>query len=264
MTRRAAAILGALASQVVLFNVEPVTLDIDRTPVLMQEAPTIIDQLITWNQQAWDNFLNNEFCALGYNSSASDFNDKYRGYAEQDYLYLIEYVRFINYRGLQEPITHTKEGLQELVVNVTRNVGYVNDSYDDLTTGMNVTADDVASLRPAPSMWGYTSWEELSAITDDSFSNYVRAIPCIYGWYKIAEKLQNSGPGVNNTFFYNYWFQQNIGNSSAVKISEYLETLRSRYESPANWEKWNASFHQALAFESAFFQAGLREEWYQS
>ncbi|KAG7439712.1 uncharacterized protein BT62DRAFT_1013596 [Guyanagaster necrorhizus] len=256
MSRRAAIIIHALESQKGPFKLKAPMLDADGTLIKKRDAPTLIEELIAENEEVWNNFLTNEFCTLGYKTPASDFDDTYR-----DYLYLIEYVRFVHYRDLQEPSAHTKEGLVNLLGSVSDNVDYVEGNYETCITptpnGIGIPEEELLNEKPSPALLGYTSWEQLSGITDDSFSNFVRAIPCVYGWNKIAEKLQSEGDGEQGTLFYKSWFQANLDDSYASTLSEYLEANHSTYDSPGNKDKWSVAFHEACQFETALFAAGL-------
>ncbi|PBK67966.1 hypothetical protein ARMSODRAFT_1005005 [Armillaria solidipes] len=249
------------------FKLKAVSLDDDRPPIPLPkpEGPraqhTLIEQLIINNQYVWRKFMANQFCADGYKSPANKFDDKFRAMSKQDYLYLIEYVRFVNFRSLQEPSAHTEDGLSDMVSDLNKNVKDVQDYFDSCIKDMQINGDDLLEESASTTVLGYSSWEQLCAMTDDAFSNFIRAVPCVYGWNKIAQRLKQEGPGETDTLFYNYWFLQNLDSGSADRLSQFLEDNRSKYESPGSMEKWNAAFRQACLFETAFFKAAQRGDW---
>ncbi|KAG7439714.1 uncharacterized protein BT62DRAFT_924537 [Guyanagaster necrorhizus] len=234
MTCRAAAILGTLESQVVPFKLK--ALDVDHLPMRMQDRPTLIEELIVNNE---------ELLHLSLMTSS-----------EQDYLYLIEYICFINYQALQDPLAHTQEGLNNMATRITRNMGYVNDNYDDCINGMKILADDLLNEKASPALLEYTSWEQLSAGNSMHLS-------CLY--------LQNSNQSLlaerdssaaKDTLFYKYWFEANFDPGSVNRLSNYLEANHAFYDCSSNKDKWNTGFHQACLFETAFFAVGLNKDWY--
>ncbi|PBK94499.1 hypothetical protein ARMGADRAFT_1164632 [Armillaria gallica] len=249
------------------FKLRAATLDDERPPIPLPkpkgpiEQYTLIEQLIMNNEDVWTKFLENQFCADGYKSPANEFDDKFRAMSRQDYLYLIEYARFVNFRSLQEPGAHTEDGLEDVLNNLNKNVKEVQDYFNSCINDMHINGDDLLKEKASTMVLGYSSWEQLSAMTDDAFSNYIRAVPCVYGWNKIAQKLEQEGPGQTDPLFYQYWFVQNIDPGSANRLSQFLEDNRSQYESPGSMEKWNIAFRQACLFETAFFTAAQREDW---
>lgn len=99
---------------------------------------------------------------------------------QEDYKYLIEYVRFVNYRYRQDRITRTSAGLREVVEYLPRKVDDVDGFFETCVKDMNISGEDLLEDKVSPQVLGYTSWEQLYAMTDDVYSNYVRMIPCIY------------------------------------------------------------------------------------
>jgi len=56
---------------------------------------------------------------------------------------------------------------------------YVDDFFDICVGQMEINEQELLDERSSPPVLGYTAWEQISAMTDDVFSNYVRMIPCI-------------------------------------------------------------------------------------
>ncbi|KAF8241365.1 hypothetical protein K440DRAFT_665347, partial [Wilcoxina mikolae CBS 423.85] len=220
--------------------------------------PTVIERLIAANSDVWEKLMNNQFCKLGYTSSATKFDNIYRAFAKQDYLYLLEYARLFTFRALRDPATHTLAGLRKMVVeDLPRKVNDAEEFLEACVGSMGISEEEMVRESMGPQIAGYTSWLQLHAMTDDVFAGYVRMVPCLYGWNAIAHRLSLSYTATENTLFHTHWFRDSILDRSANKLSDYLEANRVDYECPANWKKWNESFRQACLFEIAFFEAAM-------
>lgn len=101
-------------------------------------------------------------------------------YVQEDYKYLIEYVRFVNYRYLQDLTTRTSAGLKEMLNYLQQKVDTVDSFFATCVNQMKISTQDLLDDGVSPQVLGYTSWEQLYSDTDDVYSNYVRLIPCIY------------------------------------------------------------------------------------
>ena len=101
-------------------------------------------------------------------------------YVQENYKFLIEYARFINYRYLQDPTTCTSAGLKEMLECLPRKVKDADDFFEICVSSMNISEKDLLENRVSPQNLGYTSWMQMYAMTDDVYSNYVRMIPCVY------------------------------------------------------------------------------------
>jgi hypothetical protein len=61
-----------------------------------------------------------------------------------------------------------------------KKVDFVGEFFDSCVSGMGINAQELVTERFSPQALGYSAWEQLSAMTDDAFSSYIRLIPCIY------------------------------------------------------------------------------------
>ncbi|KAI1119480.1 hypothetical protein F5Y14DRAFT_457747 [Nemania sp. NC0429] len=198
---------------------------------------TLIASLIESNRRLYDRFLNNCFCrgmAQGLLPLGA-----YEEFAKQDYLYLLDSIRFkalrfakCNFRGdLNDMKTESDK--------IARAVGYAQDWKQTCISKLRIPESEMDNIQPSVAEMAYSGFLQNQTSQDDWFSLYVIMIPS------------------KDTVFYETWIQPNLGDASAQKLSRFLEANRGANTSPVNKDRWNELFRNALKLELELFNSSL-------
>jgi thiaminase len=67
-----------------------------------------------------------------------------------------------------------------MVEYLPKKVKDVDDFFGFCVKDMKISEADLLEDKVSPQVLGYTSWEQMYAMTDDVYSTTVRMIPCVY------------------------------------------------------------------------------------
>ncbi|KAF9630189.1 hypothetical protein BFW01_g370 [Lasiodiplodia theobromae] len=227
---------------------------------------TLIDTLWRDNQDLVDQFLNNDFLKLQAEGTTENTISSYQYYTVQDYYYLVDYVQYKALRMTTFSESFPTELLSVLAEETASMQGDVDYAWsfrnDTLATTLSVPLDVVDAGRRGVAQLAYSDWLQKN-LDLGWFTLHVMAIPCIYGWAKLAEHLDSSNTTRKDTVFYKTWIEPNLdpsyGNAlmGADKAGDFLEANRDVYYSADANQTWTSVFRQALQFEISLFNSAI-------
>ncbi|KAK4220656.1 hypothetical protein QBC38DRAFT_172356 [Podospora fimiseda] len=183
----------------------------------------------------------------------------YQDFAKQDYLYLIENVRFKALRFAKLKSTAQLEEWRAQSQRITSAVNIVEDWRKTCIEDLKIPASEMKNIEPSAAQIGYASFLNGQTILDDWFSLYITTIPCIYGWSQIAKRLDEDPRTDHGTPFYKTFIKPNLESESAKKLCQFIEANRKFWSSGVTENVWNTLFRTALKFEIALFDSVLVE-----
>ncbi|KAI0012091.1 hypothetical protein F4779DRAFT_614801 [Xylariaceae sp. FL0662B] len=231
-----------------------------RRDVADPDPETLIAKLWRENEDLVGQFLNVEFLRFQADNPQNETLPSYQYYSVQDYYYLVDYVQFKALR-----MTTTAEfSATQLLATLDAETASVQGSVDDawgfrngtLARDLAVPLDAVDGGRRAGPELAYADWLQKN-LDLGWFALHVMTIPCIYGWGRLAAKLESSNTTRRDTVFYRTWVQANNDPSYGQNLSDFLESYRADYESADAKRTWTAVFRQALQFEIDLFDSAL-------
>ncbi|GKZ23565.1 hypothetical protein AbraIFM66951_007555 [Aspergillus brasiliensis] len=215
-------------------------------------------------QYLWDNnpdlvarFMNNSFVWTQATTTSDANDDAFRFYSLQDYHYLIDYTQYKSIKMGSFPIVNTSalfEVVEDQSKSIHDDVDYIAAFKSEIINDLGISADTVDQCERNSAEAGYANWLQRNSQLDWYTMN-VMMIPCIWGWPRLAQSLQNNNETLTGTLFYNHWISENNDTSYADNLEDTLNQYHDQYDSPINREIWNAVFRQALKFEIGLFES---------
>ncbi|KAK0701094.1 hypothetical protein B0T26DRAFT_627874, partial [Lasiosphaeria miniovina] len=173
----------------------------------------------------------------------------------QDYLYLLDNVRFKALRFAKLGSRTAFSDLRAQSQKISSAVDYAEEWKKICVNDLGISATAIEDIEPSAAEIGYSSFLESQTMIDDWFSLYIITIPCVYGWNRIAERLDKDPRTDKSTRFYKTWIEPNLDDQYGKKLSQFIEANRGVYTSSANKSVWNHLFRTALKFEIGLFDS---------
>ncbi|KAL7621809.1 hypothetical protein AAE478_007309 [Parahypoxylon ruwenzoriense] len=228
--------------------------------------PTAVAEVL-WNDKGNADlvkmFMNNTFGWQLATKNDSETVETFKYYSVQDYYYLLEYVNqkataMIAYPedSIPEFVQYQNSTAHSMVKDAAFAASFRDSLMNERTFNIPSTTIDNGHLHPAA--LGYAKWLQQTTKLG-WYASQVARLPCIYGWPKLAASLQvvADSSGNTDTLFYREWIEQNNYNSSAVKLSNLLDTYYADYSGPRDDDIYKMVFRQAMSFEIAFFESAV-------
>ncbi|KAL7650494.1 hypothetical protein ACMYSQ_010277 [Aspergillus niger] len=215
-------------------------------------------------QYLWDNnpdlvarFMNNSFIWTQATTTSDANDDAFRFYSLQDYHYLIDYTQYKSIKMGSFPTVNTSDLLsvvEKQAVSIQGDVDYTATFRREMIDDLKIPADTIDKCERNSAEAGYANWLQRNSQLDWYTMN-VMIIPCIWGWPRLAQSLQDNNQTLTGTLFYDHWISENSGTSYADDLEATLNQYYDQYNSSINNEIWNAVFRQALKFEIGLFES---------
>ncbi|KAK0642523.1 hypothetical protein DIS24_g8932 [Lasiodiplodia hormozganensis] len=209
-----------------------------------------------------DQFLNNTFVRFQAQNPDEKALPSYRHYSLQDYYYLLDFVKYRALRLAAVPDISNTE-LESYLASETKSMAdfaaYASKFRNDtLVKELKINSTEIENGTRTVAELAYSNWLQKN---EDSgwFTLYVKSIPCVYGWQKLAQKLHDDGNTNKSTKFYKTWIEPNMNSSSGKKLSALLDKYVERYNTTYMYSIWNSTFVEALQFEINFFNDSLNK-----
>ncbi|PWY67861.1 hypothetical protein BO83DRAFT_429479 [Aspergillus eucalypticola CBS 122712] len=186
-----------------------------------------------------------------------DLVDRFMNNSFQDYHYLIDYTQYKSIKMGSFPIVNTSDLLSVVgkqALSIEEYVDYTKDFKREMIDDLKIPADTIDNCERNSAEAGYANWLQRNSQLDWYTMN-VMIIPCIWGWPRLAQSLQNNDQTLTGILFYNYWISENNSTSYADELEATLNWYHDQYDSPINRKIWNAVFRQALKFEISLFES---------
>ncbi|KAL1614634.1 hypothetical protein SLS54_009604 [Diplodia seriata] len=221
---------------------------------------TLIDTLWDENQDLVDQFLNNDFLKSQADGAPEDTVPSYQYYAIQDYYYLVDYVQYKALRMTTFSETYPTKLLSVLTEEAVAIQGDIDYAWstrnDTLGTSLSVPLDVIDAGKRGVAQLAYSDWLQKN-LDLGWFTLHVMSIPCIYGWVKLAEHLDQSNTTRKDTVFYKTWVEPNLDPVYSNALMDFLEANKDEYYSTNANQTWMSAFRQAMQFEIDMFQSAV-------
>ncbi len=164
----------------------------------------------------------------------------FRGWLEQDYLYLLDYVRVFSRLAWQAPDEHLGE-----LVDLAHTTWHEElDLHRALATPFGA---DLAAARKGTQCTAYTSF--LLDAAADYGVGLAALLPCMWGYSQLGQRLAENPPGDER---YRRWVDTYADPAFAALASRCAQMLDDAAPDPA---KAQAAFLTAMQHELAFWDA---------
>ncbi|KAK0727625.1 hypothetical protein B0T26DRAFT_868878 [Lasiosphaeria miniovina] len=230
--------------------------DIRAAPNVVEDG-TLIFKLIQQNKDLYNKFLNNRFCkGMAYGTLPSSTYDEF---AKQDYLYLLDDVKFKALRFSKLNSRTSFSFLQVQADKIASAVKYAGEWKQTCIDDLGIPPAAMGDIEPSAAEIGYASFLRSETALDDYLSLYIITIPCVYGWGQIAKMLDQDPKTDKSSSFYKTWIQPNLDEQYGKQLSQFIEANRPLYASTVNDVEWNDLFRTALKFEIGLFDSVLAQ-----
>lgn len=158
------------------------------------------EQLRNQCRELWESNIRHPFVqAIGRGDLDSG---KFTFFLAQDYVFLVEYCRFIAIGTAKAPDLATMRKLAALL-EATLNTEM--DLHRTVCARFGLSAADLEKTRPHPNCLGYTSYLLSVAYQGDGDDFMAALLPCMWGYAEIGERLM--AQGLPEPVHYREWIQ---------------------------------------------------------
>ncbi|KAF5320675.1 hypothetical protein D9619_001990 [Psilocybe cf. subviscida] len=216
------------------------------------QKPDAVDTLIKRNKKAWDAYISHKFPPMVANGSLP--LDGFRNYMIQDKLYLETYLRV---RMMSVSTAQSFQTVSDFTAKSATAVKYVQQWTEICVKELGISHEAVENATLSPQLQASRDFYTTVARDDDWFAMHVALLPCVVGYYDLAEKILSSPNTQRNTPYHPLW---TIVNADSYYIDSYRRFLNDnleRYRTPEAEARWDQLFRQACLLETAFFDNAL-------
>ncbi len=111
-------------------------------------------------------------------------------FLKQDYLYLIEYCRFLSLILAKGTTLEEMRKISELVKAI---LTFEMDLHRRVCADFGISASELEKTQPAPNNLGYTSYLLRVAYEGDMGDSMTALLPCLWGYNEIGLRLKEKG-----------------------------------------------------------------------
>lgn len=206
----------------------------------------LFERLKAGSGELWGRAQQHPFVAALADASLE--RDKFVHYLSQDYAYLIGYSRAIALASAKAP---TLDRMTEFAGLLNETLTMEMQLHREFCAEFGITAEQLASVEPAPACRAYVDFSISTAATGDALDLLAALIPCGVGYAEIGTRLL-AHPGLSPSHPYRRWVYTYGG---------------GEYQAYAQWMVAALNELGAGAGESRLvqlgnlFRLGLRYEW---
>lgn len=218
----------------------------------------LVALLINRNLKDYQTMLNNPFCEKMKTADNDDTKMKtgFKNYMIQDFFYLANQMVLDT-----ERINKAKDDRQfnDMIGEVKHNADSASYALNDYTTKMKISSTDIFKAEKTTALKDYLEAERIAGKDNSYIEALVIMIPCIKGWYDIAEKLKTSAKH-KDTDWYKFFIEPNadpqwsiaLSGSFAVAYDDWKDDLKTE---PGKG-KLDKLFQKACQCEVDLFKVG--------
>lgn len=183
----------------------------------------------------------------------------FRYYIEQDFQFLLRYVRVLSHAAASGDDLYTTLELTKLV-NSTIDVEI--DSLRDLYQRFDGDPSYLDQIAPAPTCVAYTSHLQETALKHNLLVTLAAILPCQWGYREIGRHLKQTG--LPDDSRYAAWIEEYAADEFSELVDWVVERLDelARQAGPADHARAHEAFELSARYEHGFWQmAWNRESW---
>ncbi|KZW01994.1 heme oxygenase-like protein [Exidia glandulosa HHB12029] len=207
-----------------------------------------VDTLIAANRDVWDKLVHHPFAASIASNTAS--LDGYRYYTLQDRLFLINYVRYILGRLRKAPF----EAIRAAAENdqLKKNIGYVDCHTEILRRHLGVDETEISNVESHVDLDRFCTFLDECLREDGWVTLHIVMIPCVVGYYQIANRLLKDEATVRDTVFFETWIRPNASPDSATRLRAFCDYNCTDVDADLR-RRWETLFRTACEMEMSIF-----------
>ena len=184
---------------------------------------------------------------------------EFQRYLRQDYVFIIEYCRFLSMLQSRAPDLAAMQVLSRLTDGILR---YEVELHRALAARFGIAENELAATEPLPTCEAYTHYLLATAATGDFLAGFAALLPCLWGYAEIGQRLAAAGtPAVPH---YAEWIRA-YADPAYQEVSEWAKggfDDWTRDAGAAARERLYVPFRQASRWELRFWEMAWRgESW---
>lgn len=180
----------------------------------------------------------------------------FRHYLVQDYLFLIEFARAYALAVYKSP---NLADMRAAAAGISAILDVEMNLHVKLCADWGLYEGDLESASPAPEMLAYTRYVLDTGMRGDLLALQVALAPCVIGYAEIAARLTTNPLAKSPNNPYREWIAEYAGEAYqqvACRARDQIESLCSRYATPARQKELQAIFTEATRLEIGFWDMG--------
>jgi thiaminase (transcriptional activator TenA) len=203
----------------------------------------------------WERNFEHPFVQGIGNGSLDD--DRFRHYLAQDYVYLINYVRFFAMgvvKGLDLEMMRRFSSFVEITINTEMDI------HRGICADFGITPEELEATRPSPTCTAYTSFLLKTAYEGDMADIAAALLPCSWGYLDIAQRLKERG--LPDKKHYRTWIES-YASEEFVEVVDWCKDLLNRLAAdvaPRKMQRLQWIFDNALQYEYLFWEMAWNRE----
>lgn len=183
--------------------------------------------------------------------------EQFRFYMRQDYVFLIDYSRLLALATAKAPDLETMGRFARLLdATLNQEMAF----HRSFAAEFDITAEDLANTKAAPTARAYTSHLLRVASLGDIAETVAALLPCQWGYTEIGQTLAQRGKPVTAPFCAR-WIDMYASPEFAA-LSTWMREVLDAYEGVSNTARLTETFCTSARYEYMFWEMAYRmEEW---
>ncbi|MDP5274986.1 thiaminase II [Chengkuizengella axinellae] len=202
----------------------------------------------------WEASFNHPFVAGLADGTLS--MDRFRFYVLQDSYYLSHFARIQSIAAAQADDLHTISRMASHAVETNRAELSLHKHF---FVQLDISEEDIASFKPAPSAYAYVSHLYRAAHTGQIGDTVAAILPCYWLYYEIGEKQKHAIP---DEPIYQEWIATYGGDWFGKLVNEVIQLTDDVAEkvSEADRERMKENYLISSQYEYMFWEMAYRKE----